>query len=121
MPLYPKLRSSVEAIAKDFPASVEAVWDVRLIRTYYEARSSSSIMGSTTRLLGAEFVSLLNELVGRALASTPLDENDILVYMKTGEARQTTFKDAEGLDLLGSFLTFYEVPFARRSDDTMDL
>lgn len=120
LPLYLKLRSSVEAMRDDFPASVEAVWDVRLIRTYYEARSRI-VSDSTTRLLSAEFVSMMNELVEQGLSATPLDENDVLVYMKSGEARQTAFNDAAQLGLLGSFLTFYEVPFPRRNADTMVL
>lgn len=108
---------------EDFPASTDAAWDVRLIRTYYEARSRN-VVGFTTRLLSAEFVSLLNELVEQVLSTTPLDENDVLVYMKSGDPRrQTVTNDATQLALLGSFLTFYEVPFPRRAVDTtsMDL
>jgi hypothetical protein len=121
LPLYLKLRSSVEAMRDDFPASVEAAWDVRLIRTYYEAHSRlTSSKGAATRLLSAEFVSVLNELVEQALSFTPLDENDVLVYMKSGEVRRTVSEDA-ALGLLGSFLTFYDVPFPLRSADTMDL
>jgi len=37
--------------------------------------------------------------------------------MKTGEPRQASVNEG----LLGSFLTFYEVPFPRRNADTMDL
>ena len=119
LPLYLKLRSSVEAMRDDSAASVEAVWDVRLLRTYYEAYPRIA-EASSTRLLGAEFVSTLNELVEQVLSSTPLDENDVLVYIKSGEVRRTASENG-GLGLLGSFLTFYDVPFPRRSADTMDL
>ena len=108
--LYLKLRSSVEAMKEDCPASIDAAWDARLIRTYYEACSRISGL-STTRLLSAEFVFTLNELVEQALSASPLDENDVLVYMKTGDPRQTVVKDVSQLGLLGSFLSFYEVPF----------
>jgi len=117
LPLYLELRSSVEAMRDGFASSAEAAWDVRLIRTYYESRSRIFVGSTSTRLLSAEFVSLLNELAEKALSATSLDESDILVYMKTGEPRQASVNEG----LLGSFLTFYEVPFPRRNADTMDL
>lgn len=118
LPLYLKLRCSVEAMKQDCTASaIDAVWDIRLIQSYYQARAKSSVH-SSSRLISAEFESMLNELVGQALATSPLDESDVLVYMKSGDVRQAS---ASSLDLLGSFLTFYEVPFPRRSDDTMEL
>jgi anaphase-promoting complex subunit 1 len=116
--LYLKLKSSVVAMKEDCPASIDAAWDTRLIRTYY---AHSTISGSsTTRLLSAEFVSTLNELVEQTLSASPLDENDVLVYMKTGDPRQTVVKDVSQLGLLGSFLSFYGVPFPLPNDSNVD-
>lgn len=117
LPLYLKLTSSVGKMSSDDPSSVDAVWDVRLIQSYYKARSKNAAIKSTTRIISAEFVSILQELVRQVLAGTSLDENDVLVYMKTGEVR----RQQSALGLLGSFLTFYETPFPRKSDDTMEL
>lgn len=109
LPLYLKLRSSVEAMKDECPTF--AFWDIRLIRTYYEEHPNIVAAARASRLLSAEFVSVLNEIVERTLAATPLDENDILVYMKSGE-RRTASKEASQ-DLFAAFLVWFDVPFPR--------
>jgi hypothetical protein len=61
--------------------------------------------------LSAEFISVLNEIVERTLAAVPFDENDVLVYMKSGE-RRTASKEASQ-DLFAAFLTWFDVPFPK--------
>lgn len=109
LPLCLKLRSSVEAMRDEYPTF--ALWDIRLIRTYYEEHPNIVAAAGASRLLSAEFVSVLNEIVEQTLAATPLDENDILVYMKSGE-RRTASKQAPQ-DLFAAFLTWFDVPFPR--------
>ena len=114
LPLYLKLRSSVESMRDGHPASIEAYWDIRLIQTYYQVYDNL-VGGMKGRLLSAEFVAMLSEMVERALSSTSLNENDVLVYMKSGE-RRTAFKD-DPQGLLGPFLVWYDVPFPRGAAD----
>ena len=117
LPLYLKLRSSVEATKDECPTL--AFWDIRLIRTYYEEHPNIVAAARASRLLSAEFVSVLNEIVEQTLAATPLDENDILVYMKSGE-RRTASKGASQ-DLFAAFLTWFDVPFPRSSTGNLGM
>jgi hypothetical protein len=87
-------------------------WDIRLIRSYYEGYPKIVAETRSSRLLTAEFVSVLNEIVEQTLAATPFDENDVLVYMKSGERRSGTKEAAQ--DLFAAFLTWFYVPFPKR-------
>jgi hypothetical protein len=86
-------------------------WDIRLIRSYYEAYPNIVAETRSSRLLSSEFISVLNEIVERTLAAVPFDENDVLVYMKSGE-RRTASKEASQ-DLFAAFLTWFDVPFPK--------
>jgi hypothetical protein len=109
LPLYLKLQSAVEAIKDTF--SSQAAWDIRLISAYYEEYRNIVSSSKATRLLSAEFVAMLNEVVEQRLLSTALDESDVLVYMKSGEPRREHSHDTESQAIVGPFLTWFDVSF----------
>lgn len=109
LPLYLKLQSAVEAIKDTF--SSQAAWDIRLISAYYEEYRNIVSSSKATRLLSAEFVAMLNEVVEQRLLSTTLDESDVLVYMKSGEPRSEHSHDTESQAIVGPFLTWFDVSF----------
>lgn len=115
LPLYLKLQSAVEASKDTF--SSQATWDIRLVSAYYEEYPNIVSSPKATRLLSAEFVAMLNEVVEQRLLSTALDESDVLVYMKSGEPQKAHSRDTESQAIVGPFLTWFDVPFPIKTVD----
>lgn len=107
LPLYLSLYSFVTSITRGTSA-VWHIWDVRLIRSYYESREMcSTLQHQKTRLLSVEFVALLCNGIDSFFANMDLDGSQILQYAETfGDWDQLH----DELDLIGSFLVWCGLP-----------
>lgn len=110
LPLYLLLRSAVGSIEADSATvAIQTIWDVRLIRNYYEERHR--LVSGGRRLLSPEFVSFLCEKLDSFLLELALEETSLQAYLDSGGGW-------DGInDYFGCFLTWYEVPYVKcRSD-----
>jgi len=107
IPLYVKLFRMVESNSPNM-ASVENVWDAKLLRTYAETRARlGDTHGSSLNLVNSEFIALLCE---RTDDSFHVSESTLLSLTR-GFAEKWWDNDPS----LGAFLVWSEVPIRLRT------
>jgi len=109
LPLYLSLRSAVDSIGADpYSTAVQTIWDVRLIRRYYEQHHL--LVRGSERLVSPEFVAFLCELLDSFMIAKGVEDSSLESYFNSGivESEQCS---------LGCFLVWYNVPFPNTSSD----
>uniref|UniRef100_A0A7S4MEE8 Anaphase-promoting complex subunit 1 C-terminal domain-containing protein n=1 Tax=Odontella aurita TaxID=265563 RepID=A0A7S4MEE8_9STRA len=107
LPLYLSLRNSLIAI-EDVMSDSMGVWDMRLVRSYYQARQHlGNPSPSSVPLLGLEYVILFEEYLGRLFDRR--DVQEVLMNYVSSCGSWARGRDWPGL--FGSFLIWHQTPF----------
>ena len=106
--LYIALRHAIRS-AENGAWSVESMWDIRLVRSYYEGIQQAQPSPATSPvspLLNEDFVAALSESIDGQFAEKGLTGTALMSYLESGGNW-----GAQDKGLMGCFLTYHDVPF----------
>ena len=109
--LYIALRRAIRS-AENGAWSVESMWDIRLVRSYYEGiqqaqpSPATSPTSPVSPLLNEDFVASLTESIDGQFAKNGLTGTALMSYFESGGNW-----GAQDKGLMGCFLTYHDVPF----------
>ena len=109
--LYIALRHAIKSV-EESAWSVESIWDIRLVRSYYESsqQSPSSHMSvQVSPLLNKDFVSSLDESIDGQFAEKGFTGTALMSYLESGGNWESLSE--EDKNMMGCFLTYHDVPF----------
>ena len=105
LPLYLSFWNSVGSM-KERACIAASIWDVRLVKSFYQNRSQAVYLKSPA-LLRLDFVALLDEIINKFFFEKGLTQQTLMSYV---DSHGDWSRGGDWPDSMGTFLIWHDVP-----------